>query len=174
VTEKTDVISLRVKESLKKQLEKAAKKDGVNPTTMITRILTLYFDWYRHERAMGWAALTRPLFGEIIKTLTKDEITKIAIGKGKEEFIGAIQFVYGELTLDNIDKFIEHWTESARMSYRHTEKNNTQRYILRHFLGINWSIFCATTVREAAIELGYKMQNEKIANNNVSFELVRN
>jgi len=174
VTEKTGVISLRIKESLKKEIEKATKKDGTNPSTIITKILTLYFDWYQYERAMGWAALTRPLFGAILNLLTKDEIIKIASGKGKEEFISAIQFVYGELTLDAINKFIEHWTDSARMSFRQTEKNHTHRYILRHFLGLNWSIFVATLVRETAIEIGHKMQNEKIANNNVSFDLVGN
>ncbi len=171
MNEKTDTITIRLKESLKNDIEKIRKKNHVTLNTAVNQILIEYFQWTRHERDMGWMCFTRPVFKMLLNYVPKDELTKRPPKLMKEEFVDAINFFSGQFTIDTFLNFLDSWFTFAKMPHKITHQNDAIQLIVHHDVGLKGSLYCITTFSNALQDIDYKLDKVITKSTKFSFEI---
>jgi hypothetical protein len=119
---------------------------------------------------MRWLQFDPNTIKEIFSHLNEEQIREIA-KRIKYDVISAIKFIYEHPTLENTIDFIESWLKSANMSFRHTNNENSHKFVVTHDLGKNWSLFAISVTGEFLSELGFNQTKTIIENKTYSFEI---
>lgn len=158
MSEPTDTISIRVPKSLKESLEKYGKKNQITLNLLINQILVKNVQWDEHITKMGWLQFTPTVIREIFNHLDDEEIKEISKST-KTDICNGIKFIYGDTSLEHVAEFLDSWLNAANASFRHTEDVGSHRFMIKHSIGKNWSVFAITIIEEFVAELGYTVKN---------------
>ena len=158
MSEPTDTITIRVPKSLKEQLESISKKNQVTLNNFINQILYRIMNWDAQLYKMGWLQFEPSTVKQMMKFLTEQDMEKIA-ASSKKGVIKAIEFLYGDTSVDHLAEFVDSWLTSANLPFRHTENTESHNFLVIHELGKNWSIFANKIVVGVAKDLGHIVIN---------------
>lgn len=170
MAEETEIITIRVPKSLKKNLEEKSKREGHALNLTINKILVKEVDWDGYLSEMRWMQFDPNTIKEIFSHLNEDQIREIA-KRIRYDVISAIKFIYENPTLENTVEFIESWLKSANISFRHTSDENSHKFIVTHDIGKNWSLFAISVTDEFLSELNFRQTNTVIENKTYRFEV---
>ena len=169
MSEITDTITIRVPKSLKEQLEKTSKKNQLTLNNLVNQILYQRMHWDAQLNKMGWLQFEPTVVKEIMKKLTEDSIEEIAEGS-KKGIAKAVQFVYGDTSVEHFVEFVDSWLTATNLPFRHTEDLESHRFLVTHELGKKWSIFANKCVVGTAEDLGHTVI--KFENNEDSYTTI--
>lgn len=163
MSDSSDTITIRVPKSLKEQLENTSKKNQVTLNNLINQILYRRMNWDSQLNKMGWMQFEPSTVKQIMTHLTEENMEEIAASsiKGVSK---AIEFLYGDTTVDHVAEFVDSWLTATNMPFRHTEDIECHRFLVTHELGKNWSVFANKVVVGLAEELGHtviKFENKE-------------
>ena len=173
MVEATDTISIRVPKSLKNKLEEKSKKDQLNLNLLINQILSKNIQWDDHISKMGWLQFEPSTVKEIFKHLSQNDINEIS-NSIKKDVINAIKFIYGDANLKNVINFIQMWLRSTNTPFRHLEDIESHKFIIKHNIGKNWSLFAIKISKDFVQELGFKIENMTAEVDSYSFSILKN
>ena len=156
MSEQTDTITIRVPKSLKEQLEKTSKKNQITLNNLINQILFQRMHWDEQLNKMGWLQFEPSTVKQLIKFLSEVEMDEI-VSKSKKGVARAIEFLYGDTTVDHVAEFIDSWLTVTNMPFKHTEDIDSHKFLVTHELGRNWSVFANKAVIGFTTELGHKI-----------------
>jgi len=156
MSEPTDTVTIRVPKSLKEQLEKASKKNQVTLNNLVNQILFQRMHWDEQLNKMGWLQFEPNTVKQLIKYLSEDEMDEI-VNKSKKGVAKTIKFLYGDTSVDHVAEFIDSWLTATNMPFKHTEDNQSHKFLVTHDLGKNWSIFANKAVIGFTTEIGHKI-----------------
>lgn len=168
---KTDVVSIRIDDELKKKLREESELKQVNLNTLINQVLSKHVGWDEVGNKMGWMFLTKRSMGAFLAPLDKNSIISIAETVGKEEFRNSVQFAYGRVDYDSAIRFMETWLQNTETKYSHMYDLNQNKYIIQHEFGKNWSIYFITTLDSLFQDLGFKFTEQIADDLSCSFQI---
>jgi len=169
MSENTDTITIRVPKSLKEQLEKTSKKSQLTLNNLINQILYQRMHWDAQLNKMGWLQFEPTVVKQIMKKLTEEEIEDIA-ERSKRGVAKAIQFVYGDTSVEHVVEFIDSWLSATNMPFRHTEDLESHQFLVTHELGKKWSTFVNKCIVGFTEDLGHTVI--KFENNEDSYTTI--
>ncbi len=156
--EKTDTITIRVPESLKKKIEELSVKNNLNLNLQINQIISKNIHWDEHVVQMGWLQFDPAAIREIFKYLNEDAINSIATSIRKD-IVKSIKFIYGDASFEHTIEFINSWLTFTNIPFRHSKETDSHKFLVTHNLGENWSRFAVKVSEEFITDLGFKIVN---------------
>lgn len=156
MSEQTDTITIRVPKSLKDQLEKTSKKNQLTLNNLINQILNQRMHWDEQLNKMGWLQFEPSTVKLLMTKISEKEMDEI-VESSKKGVVKAIEFVYGNTSVEHVVSFIDSWLTATNLPFRHTEDTESHKFLVTHDLGKNWSIFANKAVIAFTEELGYKI-----------------
>jgi hypothetical protein len=154
MSEQSDTITIRVPKSLKEQLENTSKKNQVTLNNLINQVLYRIMNWDSQLYKMGWLQFEPSTVKQMMNCLTEKDMEEIAVSS-KKGVSKAIEFLYGDTSVDHLAEFVDSWLTSANMPFRHTENTESHNFLVIHELGKNWSVFANKIVTGIAEDLGH-------------------
>ena len=156
MSEPTDTITIRVPKSLKEQLEKTSQKNQSTLNNLINQILNQRMQWDEQLNKMGWLQFEPSTVKQIIEKISEEDMDEI-VTSSKKGVMRAIEFIYGDTKVENVTKFIDSWLTATNLPFKHTENEDSHKFLVTHDLGLNWSIFCNKVVIAFTEALGHKI-----------------
>lgn len=154
---KSDIISIRINEKIKNQLQEESEKNEISLNHLINLALVEYVGWNKHVRDGGWVTIFRPAFRAMISSLDEKEVIKIAEDHAKNELSSAAEYFYGKVDVTSITKLCEDYFQHMNVKFRHEKDDGKNKFIVKHDLENNWALYVITTIELALNEIGYKL-----------------
>ena len=85
----------------------------------------------------------------------------------------AILFSKGNFTFENFLSVLDMWLDSSNISYRHISTDDFDRYIIKHGLGNNFSMFLNSLIEKTLHELNIPLTDIDYNSEHISFEIDR-
>ena len=120
-------------------------------------------NWDSQLNKMGWMQFEPSTVKQIMKHLSLENMEEIAESSIKG-VAKAIEFLYGDTSVEHVAEFVDSWLTASDMPFRHTEDSESHRFLVTHELGKNWSIFCNMIVVGVTEQLGHaiiKFENKE-------------
>ncbi|MGC2570231.1 MAG: hypothetical protein WA364_01875 [Candidatus Nitrosopolaris sp.] len=113
---------------------------------MVNQILQRFVEWDMYESRLGMVSFLRPVAVELLKRMNRQEVIALAMGIGKSATNDAALFMKNKMDLDSFLSWLEVGMRHSCVEIKHNVDDSTQTYILKHELGLNYSLFYKTIV----------------------------
>lgn len=173
IREKSIVISVRLPNNIKMELERQSDSAGTSLNTLISQVLTKYCEWGIFAKEMDFVSLPRPLIREFIKKIDDKTLSVISNTVGKSILRDSLIFMQGEVSLSSFFKALDTWLDSANIQYRRSEKSGDINYKIMHKLGQKWNVYFDTAINTLLNDVGYKTTDLQMDDNTTSFSIVQ-
>lgn len=171
--EKSIVISVRLPNKVKIELDRQSDAAGTSLNTLISQVLTKYCEWGIFAKEMDFVSLPRPLVREFLKKIDDKTLSTIANTIGKSIIRDSLIFMQGEISTSSFFKALEAWLDSANIQYRRSEKSGDVNYQIMHKLGQKWNIYFDNAINTMLNDVGYKTADIHMDDNTTSFSVVQ-
>jgi len=168
---KSDVLSIRIDDKIRQALQKESDHHKKSVNSQINQILSDYYTRYSFAKDLRWVNVFRSFFRDVLNSVDLQTIIKLS--SGKEDLRTLIEFIYGDITAENILEQVEKWLDSMNDSYRHITDGGKNKYVITNDLGKNFAVYAVTTTESLLNEIGYKFENVTYTDNCFSFEVVK-
>lgn len=172
ILKKTDIISIRIDPELNSKLHEKSEEQKISLNTLINHLLEKQISWNELTEELGWIIGFRSTFREIMDSISKEKIIKIAVNFGTTDLKNAINYFYGEITLDFILDLFKKKFQSMNVHFREVSGNGSKKIIIQHDLGENWPYLIVTEMNGLLNEIGYRIINDEYNRSGFSFEIV--
>ena len=170
---KSDVLSIRIDDKIRQALQKESDHHKKSVNSQINQILSDYYTRYSFAKDLRWVNVFRSFFRDVLNSVDLQTIIKLSKTSGKEDLRTLIEFIYGDITAENILEQVEKWLDSMNTSYRHITDGGKNKYVITNDLGKNFAVYAVTTTESLLNEIGYKFENVTYTDNCFSFEVVK-
>ena len=167
--EKSTVITIRVKESIKKKLELESENSSMTLSNLISKVLTRHTEWDVFAEEIGFVMSTKQFLREVLNSVPDSKVIELAKTVCKNSFREAVIFIHGEQNQQNTTKTISKWLNASGISYRVIETNANTKFIIQHNLGKKWSLYAYILFSELYGEIQKRVNKETIENDNLTF-----
>ncbi len=170
-TKKTSTITFRLDENTINRLRNESGNRKVSTNTLVNQALKQFLDWGMYESTVGFVMINKQVFVNVFGRLSQKEITGIATRVGKDEVKNMALFMKGKIDIQSFLSWFElrMINSSVQVSHIHDD-NHFHRYVMRHELGKNWSVYHKTILELIFKEVFNKKIDVKIDKTMISFE----
>jgi hypothetical protein len=126
-----------------------AGKQGVTPSSFISRLLTQYFDWWHYaSKGSSFLVLDRLVLMAMIEDLEEEKVGDIARSIAVMTTRDFLKFRFGGLDSETVLKFLGmldsymHWGDVKTIK----SEGGALEVLVKHEMGIKWSIFASEFV----------------------------
>jgi len=169
-TTRSDTVSLRIDEEVKKRLEKECEEKGIAFNKLLCQILTRHVRWYTMAEKMDMITMPKTTYKAYTDEIPDDKIRKIAKTAGKESFKSYTLLNTGEFTTKSFLETLDLWLTINHISFEHTITNNDgHQFVVRHDLGAKFSILLDQMVNDLVEELDRKYTKINSTAENLTF-----
>jgi hypothetical protein len=137
-------MTFRLDESLITTLRSESERQHISLNTMVNQIIQRFVEWDMYESKVGLISMLKPVVAELFKKTDKQEIIELARSIGKNATNDAALFMKNKMDLDSFLSWLEVGMRNSSVEIKHNIDESTQTYILRHELGVNYSLFYKT------------------------------
>jgi hypothetical protein len=170
---KTDNVSIRIDSDLSSKLHEKCLEQKISLNTLINHLLEKQVNWHELTTEIGWVSMFRSTFRELVDSISKDKIEKIAETTGTSDLKNSLNYLYGYIELDSILDLFKKRCLSMNIQYREMEVNGKNKIIIQHDLGRNWPFLIVGQMNTILNEIGYRILNEEYNKLGFSFEIVK-
>lgn len=139
-------MTFRLDENLITTLRSESERQYLSLNTMVNQILQRFVEWDMYESRLGMVSFLRPVAVELLKRMNRQEVIALAMGIGKSATNDAALFMKNKMDLDSFLSWLEVGMRYSCVEIKHNVDDSTQTYILKHELGLNYSLFYKTIV----------------------------
>ncbi len=170
-TKKTSTMTFRLDENIIKGLRNESSNRKVSTNTLVNQALRQFLDWGMYESTIGFVIINKQVFVHVFGKLTQKEIIDIAARVGKDEVKNMAIFMKGKIDIQSFLSWFElrMINSSVQVSHIH-EDDHFHRYVMKHELGKNWSLYHKTILELIFEEVFNKKMDVKIDKTMISFE----
>jgi len=172
VLKKTDNISIRIDSKLSDKLHEKCKEQKISLNTLINHILEKQVNWNDLAHEMGWITIFRSTFRELLDSVSKDDVQKIASSTGSTDLKNSLNYFYGHVSLDSILDLFKKRFQSMNVQFRTISTDGKNRIIIQHDLGKNWPYLIVTQMNTILNDVGFRIFNDEYNKSGFSFEIV--
>lgn len=171
-TKKTSTITFRLPDDTIKRLKAVSGKKEISTNTLVNQALKQFLDWGMYESTSGFVLINKLVFTNIFGRLKQDEIINIATRVGKDEVKNIATFMKGKIDLDSFLSWFELRMINSAVQVSTIHEENFHRYVMKHELGKNWSLYHKTILELIFAEVFHKKLDIKIDKTMISFEFL--
>lgn len=143
---KTETVSFRVDSQNLDKLRTESESQGVSLNVLANKIFSRYVDWDMFEPKVGMVPIAKPIVTALFQRLSEEETTELARQIGKSIVSDIATFMKGSLDVDSFVSWFVTRMKISDFEINHTVQNSTHRYIIKHDLGYNWSLYHRTVL----------------------------
>ncbi|MFB5605665.1 MAG: hypothetical protein ACE5R5_05130 [Nitrosarchaeum sp.] len=166
----TSIISVRVPDFIKKELQQESETSHITLNAMIAKILIQYIEWNQFVQESGFVYTNRTFLKQLFEITDIKEIEKIAEKYCAPSLKTSITYIHGDFNNNTFIKTLESWLRTSHIPYRRIEKNESVRHVIQHGLGIKWSRYLLVVIKIISNDLGYSV-DANIEDNTLSFSM---
>ncbi len=170
---KTDNVSIRIDSDLSNKLHEKCIEQKISLNTLINHLLEKQVNWNELIGELGWIPMFRSTFRDVLDSISKEKIEKIAETTGMSDVKNALNYMYGYISLDSILDLFKKRFQSMNVQYRVMDVNGKNKMIIQHDLGKNWPYFTVVQMNAILNENGYRIINDEYNKDGFSFEIVK-
>ncbi|MHB8603255.1 MAG: hypothetical protein ACYC6W_12350 [Nitrosotalea sp.] len=170
-TKKTSTITFRLDENTIKRLRNESNNRQVSTNTLVNQALRQFLNWGMYESTVGFVIINKQVFVHVFEKLSQKEISSIATLIGKDEVKNMASFMKGSIDIQSFLSWFELRMINSAVQVSHIhEDDNFHRYVMKHELGKNWSVYHKTILELIFEEVFNKKIDVKINKTMISFE----
>lgn len=133
------------------QLKLEARQKQINLNTLVNQIVWSHLEWDANAAKAGFIPVRKQLIRKLFDSLTKEQVHAIASSIGRELTDETMFIMAKRRTAESILELIERWIRISGFSYRYEmDRDDHHVYIIRHDMGMNWSLYLAQLFEEAS------------------------
>jgi hypothetical protein len=138
---KSESITFRLVSHILDKLRKKSKNDKVTVNTLVSQIISDYFDWDMTAIDAGWMVMPKMIVGKAFEMLSQDEILTLvdAAYKQTEDMLLLMKGTNDEQSFLSLLRIR---AEKSGFHLRELQKDNITTFIIQHDLGRNYSLYC--------------------------------
>ena len=168
---KTSTITFRLDENTIQRLRHESSNRQVSTNTLVNQALRQFLDWGMYESTIGFVMINKQVFVHVFGKLSQNEIISVATRVGKDEVKNMALFMRGTMDIKSFLSWFETRMINSSVQVSHIqEDDNFHRYVMKHELGKNWSVYHKTILELIFEEVFNKKINVKIDKTMISFE----
>ena len=169
IPKKTSTFTFRLDDKIIEKLRTQSNNLQISTNTLVNQALKRFLEWDIYQPVIGFVSINKLVFVEIFKKLTQKEIIEMATNVAKNEVRDMALFMKGKMDVESFMSWYEMRMVNSSVQVSHVIENDTHRYIMRHDLGKNWSLYHKTIVESIFEELKKKI-DVKYTKNMISME----
>ncbi|HJW19556.1 MAG TPA: hypothetical protein VJ571_03255 [Candidatus Nitrosotalea sp.] len=170
-SKKTSTITFRLDENTIKRLRNESEHRQISTNTLVNQALRQFLDWGMYESTVGFVIINKQVFVHIFSKLGQKEIVDIATRVGKDEVKNMALFMKGRIDIQSFLAWFELRMINSAVQVSHVhEDDGFHRYVMKHELGKNWSVYHKTILELIFEEVFNKKMDVKIDKTMISFE----
>jgi hypothetical protein len=170
-SKKTSTITFRLDDDTIKRLRSESLSKQVSTNTLVNQALRRFLDWDLHESSAGFVSLSKPVFLRIFNNLKQKDVIDIASHLGKSEIQNIALFMRGKMDLKSFLSWFELRMTNSNVHVNHVEEDDLHRYVMKHDLGKNWSLYNKTILELIFKDVFHKKIEINIDKKVISFEI---
>lgn len=170
-SKKTSTITFRLDDETIKRLRSESTSKQVSTNTLVNQALRRFLDWDLHESSAGFVSLSKPVFLKIFNNLKQKDVIDIASHVGKNEIQNIAMFMRGKMDLKSFLSWFELRMINSTVQVNHIDEDGLHRYVMKHDLGMNWSIYNKTILKLIFADIFHKKIEINANKKMISFEI---
>ena len=127
-------MTFRLDENLITTLRRESERQHITLNTMVNEIIQRFVAWDMYE-------------------MNTQEVIALATGVGKRATNDAALFMKNKMDLDSFLSWLEVGMRNSSVEIKHNIDDSTQTYILKHELGLNYSLFYKTITQVTRVKV---------------------
>ena len=159
----TKTVSFRIPDHVVAELKSDAARLNVSPNTMLNNVLRRWLDWDRYAEKLDLIPVPKKLLSEIVLGSDAGQIHGLA-SKALLSFKEAVVLMKGKYDLKRAIETLEEYMTAIGMASSHTISGSVHCFIVRHEMGVAWSMFMRAMLQE--------MFGELVPETRVDFEML--
>lgn len=170
---KTSVVSIRINDDEKGILSVEGDLEGITLNALIGKIISKHIRWDKFAREIDSVCINKKTLTFLLDSLDAEEFDQICKVNSIMSMKDAILFSKGNFTFENFLSVLDMWLDSSNISYRHISTVGFDRYIIKHGLGNNFSMFLNSLIEKTLHELNIPLTDIDYNSEHISFEMDR-
>ena len=143
----TQIISFRIPDHILTELKSDAARLNVSSSTMFNTILKRWSNWDRYAKQLDLIPAPKKLLSELVLGSDARQINELS-SKTLEFFKEAVVLMKGTYDLRRAIETLEEYMAVIGMTSSHTVNGSIHRFIVRHEMGVGWSVFMQAILQE--------------------------
>lgn len=172
---KTTTITFRIDSNVMNKIYSKAEQENITLNTLINQILKRYVEWDMHEGRAGMVPINKLVLKKLFHGLSEEEVVNMSRDLAKNAVYNIALFMKGKSKLD-VDLFIS-WFMSRMKNCSEiieNKENGTSTYIIKHDIGMNWSLYHKTILESIFMENLQKPVQTSITDSTFTFTFENN
>jgi len=145
-------VSFRIPNRVVSELKSDAARLNVSPNTMLNSVLRRWLDWDRHAKKLDLIPVPKKMLSEIVLGGDAGQIHGLA-STALLSFKEAVVLMKGKYDLKRAIETLEEYMTIIGMASSHTVSGSVHCFIVRHEMGVAWSMFMQAMLQEMFGEL---------------------
>lgn len=141
VQRKTATVTFRIGADLMHTLRAESEDKKISLNTLVNQILNSYAEWERFEERVGMISLAKPVVVKLFSKMNEEETIDLANSVGKDATRDIAIFMGNEIDFELFLRWFEIRMKKSSVELTHTVRGNLHRYVIKHDLGRNWSLY---------------------------------
>lgn len=164
-------ISVRVPADIADLLDDESTSIGTSVNTLITQVLKKHTQWGRFERELDILHISKQSAKKLFSSLSEGEVKALAGSSCKTMLMDIVLFVKGQLNKENLLEIISILLSANNTSFRHIKTSTTEKFIIKHKLGKNYSLYLSTTISLLFSEINVDVRQMDIDHEDLILEI---
>jgi hypothetical protein len=143
---RSETMTFRIDNNVMQELQSEAKQRKVSLNTFVNQILMRFVEWDMYESKVGIMPIPKPILAALFEDMTKEEIIDLATNIGKNAVRDIALFMKGKIDLDSFLSWFESRMKNSFIITRTEEERRVHKYMIKHDLGENWSLYQKTVL----------------------------
>ena len=143
---KTETMSFRLDSHVLDKLRSESESEGVSLNVLANKIFTRYVDWDMFEPKVGMIPVAKPIVSALFEKLSEQETVDLAKQIGQSIVSDISTFMKGSTDIDSFVSWFVTRMKISDFEINYTIKDSEHRYIIKHDLVYNWSLYHKTVL----------------------------
>ena len=159
--------TIRIPNDVYDKIEFEASSHDSHVSTIINNILRKYATWDRFVSDVGFMYMQKPLLRSLFDKISDKDVMQVSKTTGYARTRDAVLFIGGKVNVKSIVDVVKLWLTSSKIPIRIIKNDESIEFIVQHNLGIKWSIYFVTLLKELFSELKISAIEEDIEDHTV-------
>jgi DNA-directed RNA polymerase subunit L len=171
----TTTITFRIDSNIMNKIYSKAEQEDITLNTLINHILKRYVEWDMYEGKAGMVPINKLVLKKLFQGLSEEEVINISRDIAKSAVYNIALFMKGKGKLD-VDSFVSWFLSRMKncSEIMENKENGTSTYIIKHDIGMNWSLYHKTVLESIFTENLQKPVQTSMTESTLTFTIENN
>lgn len=168
--EKTETITARINKNTLTKIRSYAKSENTTINSAINQMLSHAVDWDIVASKTGWIPVPKDILVSYFDKLSDTTIMEVAELSGRHVAKDLLLAMRGKVDADSWISILRSRSKAAGFHFSEIEEDDHVTCVMKHDMGIKWSIYFSTYYTSSFKELGCDVACSA-TNNTISYKI---